>query len=87
MVTELREVTILLLEAKAALGILCPALAILQLTEDVKKIQLRATKLAMVLWHMACRRGGGNWALQPGKEKPKGKLTAACSNMKGSYKH
>lgn len=73
MASALREVTILLLGVKAALGILCPALAILQFTEDMEKTQLRATKLARGLWHMACRRGGGRWACSA---RPKRSLRA-----------
>lgn len=52
MARTLREITILL-GAEAALGIVGPALAILQFKKDVEKIQLRATKLARGIGHMA----------------------------------
>lgn len=57
MASTLRDVTILLLGAEAALGILCPALAILQFKKDVEKVQLRATKSARGLGHMAYKEG------------------------------
>lgn len=57
MASTLGEVTIRLLGAEAALGIPCPALVILQFKKDVEKIQLRATKVARGLGHMAYKEG------------------------------
>lgn len=82
----LREVTILF-GVEAALGILGPALAILQFKKDVENIQLRDTKLARGIGHMACKDGMGAGLVQSGKEKSKGNVTESCSYLKGTYKN
>lgn len=57
MASTLGEVIILLLEAKAALGTLCPALAILQFKKDVEQIQQKATKLVRGPGQVAYKEG------------------------------